>query len=88
MYHLDYCEKLKSKLLSDGIRVELDDRDEKLSHKMRESQTRKIPYTIIIGDKEKEDGTISYRLHGDKETKTVSKEEFINILNKQIKEYK
>ena len=43
---------------------------------MRESQTRKIPYTLIIGDKEVEDNSVSYRLHGEKETTTLSKEEF------------
>jgi len=87
-YHLEYANGVLELLKENNFRVELDSRDEKLSYKMRESQTRKIPYTLILGDKEKEEGTISYRLHGDKDTKTVSKEEFIAMLNNQIKEHK
>ena len=87
-YHLEYCEKLKEELLKNNIRVELDARDEKLGYKMRESQTRKIPYTLVIGDKELENNEVNYRLHGEKETTTVSIEEFIKLLNGNIKEYK
>jgi len=87
-YHLEYATEVLNLLKENNFRVELDSRDEKLSYKMRESQTRKIPYTIILGDKEKEEGNISYRLHGEKDTKTVSKDEFISMLNKQIEEYK
>ena len=87
-YHLEYATEIFKLLKENNFRVELDSRDEKLSYKMRESQTRKIPYTLILGDKEKEDGTISFRLHGQKETTTMSQEEFINMLNNQIKEYK
>jgi len=87
-YHLEYATSILNLLKENNFRVELDSRDEKLSYKMRESQTRKIPYTLILGDKEKEDNTISYRLHGEKETKTVSIDDFIAMLNNQIKEYK
>ena len=87
-FHLDYCEKLKNKLLDNGIRVELDDRDEKLTYKMRESQTKKIPYTIIIGDKEVSDKLVSYRLHGSKDTVSLNEKDFIKLLDKQIKDYK
>ena len=51
---------------------------------MRESQTRKIPYTLILGDNEKENGTISYRRHKEQGTTTVSKEEFIAFIKEQI----
>ena len=67
------------------IRAELDDRNEKLSYRMRESQTRKIPYTLIIGDKEKENKTVSYRLYGSEETTTVSLEEFEELIKNDIK---
>ncbi len=87
-YHLEYATEVLNLLKDNNFRVELDSRDEKLSYKMRESQTRKIPYTLILGDKEKENNTISYRLHGKSETMTLSKEEFITMLNNQIKEYK
>ena len=68
-------------LLKNNIRVELDDRDEKLSYRMRESQTRKISYTLIIGDKERDNKEISYRLFGQTKTITLS-EEVIDCLDK------
>ena len=85
-YHLKYAEKVMKKLASKNIRVNLDDRDEKLSYKMRESLSHKIPYTVIIGEKEMEDKTISYRLMGHKETETLSLKEFEKKLLKQIEE--
>ena len=71
-------------LIDNNIRTELDSRNEKLGYKMRESQTSKIPYTIITGDKEVENGLISYRKYGTEETVTVKIEEFIDLLKKQI----
>ena len=85
-YHLKYAKKIEKQLAEKNIRVKLDDRDEKLSYKMRESQSHKIPYTVIIGDKEKENKTVSYRLFGHKETETLSMKEFEKVLLKQIKE--
>ena len=85
-YHLKCAEKLLKRLSDKNIRVKLDDRDEKLSYKMRESQSHKIPYTVIIGDKEKDDKTVSYRLFGHKETETLSIKEFEKVLLKQIEE--
>ena len=87
-YHLEYCEKLKEELLKNNIRVELDSRDEKLGYKMRESQTRKIPYTLVIGDKEKENNLVNYRLHGSNDTNELSVNDFINLINENIKNYK
>ena len=63
-YHLEYAHKIMDILNDNNIRVKLDDRDEKLSYKMRESVVSKIPYTLILGDKEKESNTISYRERG------------------------
>ena len=81
-YHLEYSQKIFNLLNENNIRVKLDDRDEKLSYKMRESQTKKIPLTLILGDKELESNTISYRLFGSNETHTVSIDDFINrVLN-------
>ena len=80
-YHLEYSKELKQKLEEKGIRVSLDDREEKLSYKMRECQTKKIPLTLIIGDKEKENKNISYRKHGSKDTTTLEANKFIeNVL--------
>ena len=85
-YHLKYAKKVMKEISDKNIRVELDDRDEKLSYKMRESQSHKIPYTIIIGDKEKENKTVSYRLFGHKETENLSLKEFEKVLLEQVKE--
>ena len=83
-YHLDYANEVKQLLEKNNIRVELDDRNEKLGYKMRESQKKKVPYTIILGNNERDDKTISYRIHGTEETHTLQQDEFINHINKMI----
>ncbi|MBQ8681598.1 MAG: threonine--tRNA ligase [Bacilli bacterium] len=87
-YHLDYCNELKEKLLANNIRVEVDARDEKLGYRMRESQTKKIPYTLVIGDKEVETTKVNYRRHGSKDTTCVSVTEFVDLVLNNIKDYK
>lgn len=84
-YHLQYAKEIKQLLLDNNIRVELDDREEKLGYKLRETQIKKIPYTLVIGDNEKNGNTISYRRFSSKDTVTVSKEEFVNLLLNEIK---
>ena len=84
-YHAEYAKKVFDELNNLGIRVNLDDRNEKLSYKMRESQSKKIPLTLILGDKERDDVSISYRKFGSQETYTLSKEEFINKVSECIK---
>ncbi len=79
-FHLEYASKVLNELKDLGYRVVLDDRDEKLSYKMRESQTKKIPITLILGDKEKEAEEISYRLYGQKETTTLKMSDFIKYI--------
>ena len=69
---------MESLLKQQGFRVELDAREEKLSYKMRESVVKKIPYTVIVGDKEKEGNLVSYRKFGTEETISLDKEEFVN----------
>ena len=76
-YHLDYAKEIYEKLASQNIRVKLDDRNEKLSYKMRESQSKKIPLTLIIGDKELESRSISYRKIGGQETSNLAFDEFV-----------
>ncbi len=83
-YHLDYAKKVKEWLESCHIRVELDDRNEKLGYKMRDSQKRKIPFSLILGNQEMENNTISYRIHGSEETHTLTQEEFLAHLNEMI----
>ena len=80
----DYAKEIKDYLYENGIRVELDDRNEKLGYRLREAQTSKVPYTLILGDKEKENGEISYRLHGQQETTTLSKEDFLAMIKEEI----
>ncbi len=81
--HLDYAKKIYKELDDLEYRVKLDDRDEKLSYKMRECQTKKIPVTVVLGDKEMENNTISYRLFGSQETITVSMDEFKSYIKEQ-----
>jgi len=83
-YHLEYAKQVKKELFDLGFRVSLDDSDEKLSYRMRMSQTKKIPLTLILGDKERDANTISYRKFGSQETVTLSKEEFIKMLSNDI----
>ena len=85
-YHLKYVKKIMKKLEEKNIRVSLDSRDEKLSYKMRESSVHKVPYTLIIGDKEMENKIVSYRLFGHKETSSLSLKEFEKELLTKIKE--
>ena len=80
----DYGKEVTELLQAEGLRVELDDRNEKLGYRLRESQVKKIPYTLILGDQEKENKTISYRLFGSQETTTVSQEEFIKLIKDEI----
>ena len=83
-YHLDYAKDIEKLLLDSGIRVNLDARGEKLSYKMRESQTKKIPYTLILGNNERDNNTISYRRFGSEETTTVDKDEFVKYIKDVI----
>lgn len=85
-YHLEYAKQIQKLLNENNIRCELDSRDEKLSYKMRESQTKKIPVTLILGDKERDTNQISFRRFQSKETTTLEKEDFINEIAKEIKE--
>ena len=80
----EYGEEILRKLKGEGIRVELDSRNEKVGYKMREAQTMKIPYSVVIGDNEKKDNLVTYRKHGSDEKTTVSIEEFIELLKKEI----
>ena len=80
----EYAKEINDLLLKNGIRSELDDRNEKLGYRLREAQTKKVPYTLILGDKEKEDKTISYRLFKSQETVTLSQKEFIKLIKNEI----
>ena len=80
----EYACEVKEALEKAGIRVEVDDRNEKLGYRMREAQTRKIPYSLVLGDNEKENKTVTYRKYQSEEKVTVSLEEFIELLKEEI----
>ncbi len=79
-----YAQKIYDALDAADVRVELDDRAEKLGYRMREGQVQKVPYLLVIGMKEKEDGTVAYRLHGQKETTVLPLDEFVEKLTTEI----
>ena len=83
-YHLEYAKEVYKDLDDMNVRVNLDDRNEKLSYKMRESQTKKNPITLILGDKEVESNTISYRKFGSTETYTLPKSDFYKLVKETI----
>ena len=87
-YHLDYVNELFDEFMKDGLRVEKDIENEKLGYRLRNSQVRKIPYTIVIGDNEVKDKTVTYRKFGSKEQITVSKDEFLKMIEQEIKDKK
>lgn len=83
--HMDYVIKVHEQLKQNLFRVESDLREEKLGYKIREAQTLKIPYALVLGDKEKEDGLVTYRKYGETEQITVSIEAFIELVSKELK---
>ncbi len=84
----DYAKKLSDRLFELGLRAELDDRNEKLGYKIREAQIKKVPYTLVIGDKEVEAGTVNVRRRGEGDIGAMGIEEFIAMLGTEIAEKK
>ena len=84
-YHQEYAKEIYELLHNHDLRVKLDDRNEKLGYRMRESVMNKIPFALVLGDKERDQGLISYRRYGSNETITVSKEEFLSLIEEEIK---
>lgn len=83
--HKEYVNKLNIKLKECNIRTSIDDRDEKLGYKIRESQMKKVPYTLVIGDKEVNDSTLTYRKYGKEEQINIENDKFIDIILYDIK---
>ena len=82
--HADYSYKLSEKFFKLGFRAEVDDRSEKTGKKIRDAQVKKIPYTIVIGDKEIETGILPIRKHGEKDSVNMSVDEFISYVQNKI----
>jgi threonyl-tRNA synthetase len=82
--HVAYAEKVKEKMLEKGIRVEVDSRNEKIGYKIREAQMNKIPFMLVIGDKEMEEGTLSVRRRGEGDLGAKSVDEVIEMIMNEI----
>ncbi len=87
-FHLEHAEKVKDELIKAGFRVTLDSSEEKLGYRMRNSILKKTPYTLVIGDKEKEGNLVTYRKYGTEEQITISLDEFIKMASDDVKEKK
>ncbi len=83
--HIDYAWEVAKELRDHGIRADVDDRNEKMQYKIRQSQTKKVPYQLIAGDKEVESGTVNVRRYGSKQTHTESIAEFRENILADIK---
>ena len=83
-YHLDYAKEVFALLNENNIRVEMDDREEKLGYRIREAQMKKIPYQLVLGDSERDNKTVTYRYYGQQQQTTVSLEEFVSMLKNEI----
>lgn len=84
-YHQEYARKVLDDLRKEGFRVELDNRDEKLGYRIREAQMRKIPYELVLGNSERDEGTVTYRQYGQQKQTTVSYDEFVSLIKDEIK---
>ncbi|WP_070121824.1 threonine--tRNA ligase [Bacillus marinisedimentorum] len=82
--HLDYARKVQEKLQFEGIRVEVDERDEKIGYKIREAQVQKIPYALVVGDKEIENDAVNVRKYGEQKSETVGLESFLNAIKTEV----
>jgi len=83
--HFDYAKEVQENLQRHGFRVELDERDEKIGYKIREAQMKKIPYMLVVGDKEVEDKAVNVRKYGEQKSETVSYVDFLEKLTHEVK---
>ncbi|KIL43801.1 threonine--tRNA ligase [Jeotgalibacillus soli] len=83
--HLDYAKEVQELLRANGVRVEVDLRDEKMGYKIREAQMKKIPYMLVVGDQEVEDKGVNVRKYGEQKSETISLEQFIEQIKAEVK---
>ncbi|HJH01406.1 MAG TPA: threonine--tRNA ligase, partial [Aerococcus urinaeequi] len=86
--HGDHVEEIRRRMKAVGMRVEVDNRNEKMGYKIREAQTQKIPYQLVFGDNEIAENTVTVRRYGSKETSSMPFDEFLAQLEQDIKAYK
>ena len=84
--HVEYANQLAKQMRHDYVRIEVDDRNEKIGYKIRQAQMEKVPYMLVVGDKEMEDNSVNVRKHGGDELGTVPFDEFFNSIKIEIKE--
>lgn len=82
--HLEYAKEIQDKLKAAGIRVNLDTRDEKIGYKIREAQMQKIPYMLVVGDNEVNEGSVNVRKYGEQKSETVSFEDFVSAIKAEV----
>ncbi|MHC9536963.1 threonine--tRNA ligase [Dellaglioa sp. BT-FLS60] len=85
--HADYAHDLRANLVARGVRVTVDERNEKMGYKMRQAQVNKVPYILVVGDNEVAENTVSVRRHGEDDSNVFTKEDFINNITKEIANY-
>lgn len=86
--HEQYANEIALKLAQAGVRVEQDARDEKLGYKIREAQMQKVPYVLVIGDKEMENGAVNVRKYGEEKSEVVALDVFVASIEEEIKNRK
>ncbi|ARJ37980.1 threonine--tRNA ligase [Sporosarcina ureae] len=83
--HFDYAEDVKEKLIMAGFRVDVDSRDEKIGYKIREAQVQKVPYMLVLGDREMEAGEVNVRKYGEQNSESMSFDAFLELIKKDVK---
>ncbi|PGN39149.1 threonine--tRNA ligase [Bacillus cereus] len=86
--HEQYANEIAHKLAQAGVRVEQDARDEKLGYKIREAQMQKVPYVLVIGDKEMENGAVNVRKYGEEKSEVIALDVFVATIEEEIKNRK
>lgn len=83
--HLDYAKEIQEKLQAEGLRITMDQRDEKIGYKIREAQMQKIPYMLVVGDNETKEGSVNVRKYGEQKSETMSFEDFLKVIKTEAK---
>ena len=83
-YQGEYAKEVAARLRKEGFRVDVDCRDEKLGYRIREAQIHKIPYELVLGNNERDNDTVTYRLYGQQKQTTVPYTEFVDLLKKEV----
>ncbi|WP_373893025.1 threonine--tRNA ligase [Virgibacillus natechei] len=84
--HLDYAKEVEDNLRRQGLRVSIDERDEKIGYKIREAQTQKVPFSLVLGDDESKENAVNVRRYGEKQSETLSLDDFVALINKEVEE--